>query len=82
MRSLGWSTVPYAISLDPIKVDQPVGHRMNRFTAHTVNERECQYLDYSGSLLLAVLLFYESVLLQQKALFCQAILARTSYFLS
>ena len=47
---------------------------MNRFTAHTVNECECQYLDYGVSLLLTVLLFYESVLLQQKALLCQAIL--------
>jgi hypothetical protein len=48
---------------------------MNRFTAHTVNERECQYLGYGGFLLLIALLFYESVLLQQKTLLCEAIFA-------
>jgi hypothetical protein len=47
---------------------------MNRFTAHTVNECECQHFDYGVSLLLTVLLFYEIVLLQQKALLCQVIL--------
>jgi hypothetical protein len=48
---------------------------MNRFTAHTVNECECQHLDYGVSLLLTVFLFCGSALLQQKALLCQAILA-------
>ena len=62
------------MSLDRVKADFAVDHRMNRFTAHTVNECECQYLDCGVSALLIGLFFYESVLLHQKTLHCQVIL--------
>jgi hypothetical protein len=34
---------------------------MNRFTAHTVNELECQYLEWGVSMLLTDFFFYASV---------------------